>query len=103
VSAEQQKKIGADQIINLIWIACIIGLIAMLYLKEEPQQVTWVEVTGGCIAELAKNGQITRDGITIAWHGDTLCDPDELRLAAKRLVEMADKADKGGLQNNVNR
>jgi uncharacterized protein YrrD len=88
------KKIGSDQIINLIWIACIIGLIAVLYFKQEPEQVTWVEITGGSIAELAKNGQITREGITIAWHGDTLCAPDELRLAAKRLMEMADKADR---------
>jgi uncharacterized protein YrrD len=88
-----REKIGPDQIINLIWIAGILAMIAMLYFKKEPEPVTWIEVTGRSIAELAENGKIVRDGVTIAWHGDTLCEPDELRVAAKRLIEMADKAD----------
>ncbi len=89
-----RDKIGPDQIINLIWIAGIIAMIALLCFKKEPKPVTWIEVTGRSIVELAEKGQITRDGITIAWHGDTLCDPDQLRLAAKRLTEMADSAEK---------
>ncbi len=88
-----RQKIGPDQVINLIWIASIVVMIAVLYFKREPERVTWIEITGGGIVELADKGRITRDGITIAWHGDTLCDPDELRLAARRLTEMAEKAE----------
>jgi hypothetical protein len=88
------SKIGPDQVINLIWIAGIIAMIAVLYFKREPKQVTWVEITGGGIIELAEKGHIERDGITIAWHGDALCNPEELRVAAQRLIEMADKAEK---------
>jgi hypothetical protein len=86
-------KIGPDQVINLIWIVCIVGLILVLCLTNRAKPV-YLEVTGGCIIELAEKGRIEREGITIAWHGDTLCNPEELRVAGKRLIEMADKADR---------
>ncbi len=89
-----REKIGPDQVINLIWILSIVAMIGVLFFTRPAKPVTWIEVTGGSIVELAEKGQITRDGITIAWHGDTLCNPDELRLAAKRLTEMADKAER---------
>ncbi len=91
-----KEKIGPDQVINLFWIASIVILIAVLYFTRPRMKLgAYVEVTGGSIAELAEKGKIElSDGVTLAWHGDTLCDPDELRRAAKLLVKMADQAEK---------
>lgn len=94
------EKIGPDQIINLIWIIGIVIMIIVLLSTRTPTPgQNYLEITGSGITELVDKGQIVREGITVTWHGDTLCNPEELRVAAQRLIEMADKADRGDMRN----